>query len=105
MKEYDLKDHLNSELNNQEKIEDGKFINSIVKSIGIQPKIDPKVQKFVVRDMEQAKKKRETLEIQRQSEKKKRKGSQIKDFNRPVNRQYQKVQSKIKKSVVHDRSK
>jgi hypothetical protein len=63
-------DHIPNE--DELRISDAKYFNSLVKSIGIQPKVDPKVQKLAQRDMELAIKKRETLEMQRRNEKRQR---------------------------------
>ena len=88
------------------RISDGKYFNSLVKSIGIKPKIDPKVQKLAKRDMELAMKKRETLEIQRKNDKKQRHKSHARNTNktRLIKNHYRNVQSKIKHSVQMDRS-
>ena len=68
MKESEFKQQFNIEGNSGPNF-DEEQLNTIVKSIGVQPKIDPKVQKFVQRDLELAKRKQATLENQRRSDK------------------------------------
>lgn len=97
-------DHILSD--DEIRVIDGKYLNSQTKLPGKKPKIDPKVQKLAQRDMELAMKQRERLEHQRKTEKEwsrdrfARPKTAVKKSKNP----YKNVESKIKTSVVQDRS-
>ncbi|CAI2361919.1 unnamed protein product [Moneuplotes crassus] len=88
------------------RIADGHFFNSQVKSPGVKPRVDPQVERLAKRDMKIALKKRQKYENKRRAMKKSAKSKNEKYYKKERRNKspYKNVQSKIKLSVMKDKS-
>lgn len=88
------------------RLADGHYMNAQVRSSGIKPRVDPKVEKLAERDLKIALNKRKEYAHKRKTIKESTKNKSEKLFKKKRRNKspYKNVKSKIKHSVIKDKS-